>query len=148
MATCQRHHLFINSWTSISRWNGLLQFYFGLPIAMIVICLIEFLYHKYKVYTAYEYLSNDLTQNPFARRNFILISTVRDGIDYLCPCNYLIKDTGWNLTYMNIVIGLLVIIYTFSGGTKAVNVTPKNSKILDYVANQFFFLILHFTKMK
>jgi Na+/proline symporter len=101
------------------------------------VCLLPWLWsvwlYSYIINTrfeyAYEYLEQRFDQNPFARRNFILISTVRDGIDYLCPCNYLISDTGWNLTYMNIVIGLLVIIYTFSGGTKAVNVT-QNSKCL------------------
>jgi Na+/proline symporter len=47
------------------------------------------------------------------------------GLTIYAPAIILSAILGWNLTYMNIIIGVLVIIYTFSGGTKAVNVTQK-----------------------
>ena len=107
---------------------GFIQFYFGLPIAMVVICLTFIpLYHKYKVFTAYEYLEKrfDLKTRSLAAILFLVQRGLGTGLTIYAPAIILSALLGWNLTIMNIVIGVLVIIYTFSGGTKAVNVTQK-----------------------
>ena len=127
---------------------GFVQFYFGLPIAMIVISLTFIpIYHKYKVYTAYEYLEKrfDLKTRSLAAILFLLQRGLGTGLTIYAPAIILSALLGWNLTYMNIVIGVLVIIYTFSGGTKAVNVTQKQQMFV-IMSGMFitFFLILRF----
>jgi solute:Na+ symporter, SSS family len=127
---------------------GFLQFYFGLPFAMIVICLTFIpIYHKFKVYTAYEYLEKrfDLKTRSLAAILFLVQRGLGTGLTIYAPAIILSALLGWNLTLMNIVIGVLVIIYTFSGGTKAVNVTQKQQMFV-IMSGMFitFFLILHF----
>jgi Na+/proline symporter len=127
---------------------GFVQFYFGLPIAMVVICVTFIpLYHKYKVYTAYEYLEKrfDLKTRSLAAILFLFQRGLGTGLTIYAPAIILSALLGWNLTYMNIVIGVLVIIYTFSGGTKAVNVTQKQQMFV-IMSGMFitFFLILHY----
>ncbi|MEM8521866.1 sodium:solute symporter [Flavobacterium sp. PL12] len=127
---------------------GFVQFYFGLPIAMVVICVTFIpLYHKYKVYTAYEYLEKrfDLKTRSLAAILFLFQRGLGTGLTIYAPAIILSAILGWNLTYMNIVIGVLVIIYTFSGGTKAVNVTQKQQMFV-IMSGMFitFFLILHY----
>ncbi|OCB76138.1 sodium:solute symporter [Flavobacterium crassostreae] len=127
---------------------GFVQFYFGLPIAMIVICITFIpIYHKYKVYTAYEYLEKrfDLKTRSLAAILFLFQRGLGTGLTIYAPAIILSAILGWNLTYMNIVIGLLVIVYTFSGGTKAVNVTQKQQMFV-IMSGMFitFFLILRF----
>ncbi|MEZ7515437.1 sodium:solute symporter [Flavobacterium frigidarium] len=127
---------------------GFIQFYFGLPIAMIVICLTFIpIYHKYKVYTAYEYLEKrfDLKTRSLAAILFLFQRGLGTGLTIYAPAIILSAILGWNLTYMNIAIGVLVIVYTFSGGTKAVNVTQKQQMFV-IMSGMFitFFLILHF----
>ncbi|GIZ08259.1 sodium:solute symporter [Flavobacterium sp. UMI-01] len=127
---------------------GFLQFYFGLPIAMIVISLTFIpIYHKYKVYTAYEYLEKrfDLKTRSLAAVLFLFQRGLGTGLTIYAPSIILSALLGWNLTYMNIVMGVLVIIYTFSGGTKAVNVTQKQQMFV-IMSGMFitFFLILKF----
>jgi SSS family solute:Na+ symporter len=134
---------------------GFVQFYFGLPIAMVVICVTFIpIYHKYKVYTAYEYLEKrfDLKTRSLAAILFLVQRGLGTGITIYAPSIILSALLGWDLTYMNIIIGILVIIYTFSGGTKAVNVTQKQQMfvilsgmvitfflILDYLPNDMTF---------
>jgi Na+/proline symporter len=127
---------------------GFVQFYFGLPIAMVVICVTFIpLYHKYKVYTAYEYLEIrfDLKTRSLAAILFLFQRGLGTGLTIYAPAIILSAILGWNLTYMNIIIGVLVIIYTFSGGTKAVNVTQKQQMFV-IMSGMFitFFLILHY----
>ncbi len=127
---------------------GFVQFYFGLPIAMIVICLTFIpIYHKYKVFTAYEYLEKrfDLKTRSLAAILFLLQRGLGTGLTIYAPAIILSALLGWNLTYMNIIIGILVIFYTVSGGTKAVNVTQKQQMFV-IMSGMFttFFLILHF----
>lgn len=127
---------------------GFLQFYFGLPIAMVVICLTFIpLYHKYKVFTAYEYLEKrfDLKTRSLAAGLFLVQRGLGTGLTIYAPAIILSALLGWNLTIMNIVIGVLVIIYTFSGGTKAVNVTQKQQMFV-IMSGMFitFFLILYY----
>lgn len=127
---------------------GFVQFYFGLPIAMVVICITFIpLYHKYKVYTAYEYLEKrfDLKTRSLAAVLFLFQRGLGTGLTIYAPAIILSAILGWNLTYMNIVIGVLVIVYTFSGGTKAVNVTQKQQMFV-IMSGMFitFFLILRY----
>jgi SSS family solute:Na+ symporter len=127
---------------------GFIQFYFGLPIAMVVICLTFIpIYHKYKVYTAYEYLEKrfDLKTRSLAAILFLFQRGLGTGITIYAPAIILSAILGWNLNYMTIAIGVLVIIYTFSGGTKAVNVTQKQQMFVIMSGMLItFFLILHF----
>nr|WP_315132105.1 sodium:solute symporter [uncultured Flavobacterium sp.] len=127
---------------------GFVQFYFGLPIAMVIICVTFIpIYHKFKVFTAYEYLEKrfDLKTRSLAALLFLFQRGLGTGLTIYAPAIILSAILGWNLTYMNIVIGLLVIIYTFSGGTKAVNVTQKQQMFV-IMSGMFitFFLILHY----
>ena len=127
---------------------GFLQFYFGLPIAMVVICVTFIpIYHKYKVYTAYEYLEKrfDLKTRSLAAILFLVQRGLGTGLTIYAPSIILSALLGWNITLMNIIIGVLVIIYTFSGGTKAVNVTQKQQMFV-IMSGMFitFFLILYY----
>jgi SSS family solute:Na+ symporter len=126
---------------------GFVQFYFGLPIAMVVICVTFIpIYHKLKVFTAYEYLEQrfDLKTRSLAAILFLFQRGLGTGLTIYAPAIILSALLGWNLTLMNIVIGVLVIIYTFAGGTKAVNVTQKHQMFV-IMSGMFitFFLILH-----
>ena len=126
---------------------GFVQFYFGLPIAMVVICVTFIpIYHKLKVFTAYEYLENrfDLKTRTLASILFMIQRGLGTGLTIYAPSIILSTLLGWNLTLLNIIIGILVIIYTYSGGTKAVNVTQKQQMFV-IMSGMFitFFLILH-----
>ncbi|MDF1697398.1 MAG: sodium:solute symporter [Saprospiraceae bacterium] len=107
---------------------GFVQFYFGLPIAMVIICITFIpIYHKLKVYTAYEFLESrfDLKTRTLAAILFLVQRGLAAGITIYAPAIILSTIIGWNLYTLIVVIGILVIIYTVSGGTKAVNVTQK-----------------------
>jgi Na+/proline symporter len=126
---------------------GFVQFYFGLPIAMVVICITFIpIYHKLKVFTAYEYLEQrfDLKTRSLASILFLVQRGLGTGITIYAPSIILSSILGWNLTHLNIIIGTLVIIYTFSGGTKAVNVTQKYQMfVIMFGMFATFFLILY-----
>ena len=107
---------------------GFVQFYFGLPIAIVIICMIFIpIYHKLKVYTAYEYLESrfDLKTRSLTAVLFLVQRSLSAGITIFAPSIILSTVLGWDLLTLNIIIGSLVIIYTVSGGTKAVNYTQK-----------------------
>ncbi|MDV7187266.1 sodium:solute symporter [Lutibacter sp. TH_r2] len=127
---------------------GFVQFYFGLPIAMVVICLVFIpIYHRLKVFTAYEYLETrfDLKTRTLAAILFLIQRGLAAGITIFAPAIILSAVLGWNLTMLNIIIGVLVIIYTVSGGTKAVSVTQKQQMAIIF-AGMFtaFFIILSY----
>ncbi|MFT5198704.1 MAG: SSS family solute:Na+ symporter [Planctomycetota bacterium] len=107
---------------------GFLQFYFGLPIAMVILS-VTFLpiYYRLKVYTAYEFLESrfDLKTRTLAALLFLVQRGLAAGITIYAPAIILSSLLGWNLTATNIFIGALVIVYTVSGGTKAVTQTQK-----------------------
>jgi Na+/proline symporter len=90
---------------------GFVQFYFGLPIAMIVICLFQFITNI--KFTAYEYLEQrfDLKTRSLAAILFLFQRGLGTGLTIYAPAIILSAILGWNLTYMNIVIGVLVIFY-------------------------------------
>lgn len=127
---------------------GFVQFYFGLPIAMVVICYTFIpIYHKLKVYTAYEYLEQrfDLKTRSLAAILFLIQRGLGTGLTIYAPAIILSTILGWDLTSMIIVIGTLVIVYTFTGGTKAVNVTQKQQMFI-IMSGMFiaFYLILSY----
>ncbi|RAR46965.1 sodium:solute symporter [Flavobacterium lacus] len=127
---------------------GFVQFYFGLPIAMVLICMFFIpIYHKLSVYTAYEFLENrfDLKTRSLAAVLFLIQRGLAAGITIYAPAIILSSILGWNLNLLNFIIGVLVIIYTVSGGTKAVNVTQKQQMFI-IMSGMFiaFYLILSY----
>lgn len=105
-----------------------IQFYFGLPIAMIIISVFFLpLYYKAKVYTAYEYLESrfDMKTRMLAAFIFLIQRGLAAGITIYAPSIILSTLLGWPLQLTTVIIGFLVIIYTVSGGTKAVTQTQK-----------------------
>lgn len=125
---------------------GFVQFYFGLPLAMIIICIVFIpLYHKLKVYTAYEFLEKrfDLKTRTLAAILFLIQRGLAAGITIFAPSIILSAVLGWDLRTLNIIIGVLVIIYTVSGGTKAVSVTHKQQMfiIMTGMIMAFFFIL-------
>ena len=125
---------------------GFVQFYFGLPIAMVIICVVFIpIYHKLKVYTAYEFLEGrfDLKTRSLAAILFLIQRGLAAGITIFAPAIILSAVLGWDLLTLNIIIGFLVIIYTVSGGTKAVNVTQKQQMIIIFIGMLIaFFMIM------
>jgi len=104
------------------------QFYIGLPIAMVILSAFVLpLYYKLKVYTAYEYLESrfDLKTRLFTAFLFLVQRGLAAGITIYAPAIILSTMLGWNLTFTNLFVGILVIIYTVSGGTRAVSLTQK-----------------------
>jgi Na+/proline symporter len=105
-----------------------IQFYFGLPVAMIIISVVFLpIYYRLKVYTAYEFLESrfDLKTRTLTAGLFLVQRGLAAGITIYAPSIILSTLLGWNLTITNVFIGLMVIVYTVSGGTKAVSITQK-----------------------
>jgi len=124
---------------------GFVQFYFGLPIAMVIICLVFIpIYHRLKVFTAYEYLETrfDLKTRTLTAILFLLQRGLAAGITIFAPAIILSAVLGWNLVMLNIIIGVLVIIYTVSGGTKAVSVTQKQQMAIIFGGMFVAFLLI------
>ncbi|TXG35751.1 sodium:solute symporter [Seonamhaeicola maritimus] len=124
---------------------GFVQFYFGLPIAMVVICMVFIpLYHRLKVYTAYEFLESrfDLKTRTLTAILFLIQRGLAAGITIFAPAIILSVVLGWDLLTLNIAIGLLVIIYTVSGGTRAVNVTQKHQMVVIFIGMLVAFFII------
>jgi len=123
------------------------QFYFGLPLAMIVLCITVIpLYHKLKVYTAYEYLEKrfDLKTRGMAAGLFLIQRGFAAGLTIYAPAIILSTLLGLNIYITNLVIGVLVIIYTASGGSKAVSWTQTQQMIIIMTAMVgAFFMIIH-----
>ncbi len=124
---------------------GFVQFYFGVPIAMIVICMVFIpLYHRLKVYTAYEFLEErfDLKTRTLTAILFLIQRGLAAGITIFAPAIILSVALGWHLLTLNISIGILVIIYTVSGGTRAVNVTQKHQMIIIFLGMLVAFYLI------
>ena len=112
---------------------GFVQFYFGLPFAMVIICLFFLpVYHKLKVYTAYEFLEKrfDLKTRTLTAILFLIQRGLAAGITIYAPAIILSVVLGWNLKLLVVVIGLLVVFYTLIGGTQAVNITQKQQMLI------------------
>ena len=107
---------------------GFVQFYFGLPLAMLVIGFVFIpLYYKWKVYTAYEFIGKrfDGRTRLLTAGLFLLQRSLAAGITIYAPSIILSKVLHWPLAWTCVFIGALVILYTTSGGAKAVGVTHK-----------------------
>src|SRR5580765_4841993 len=113
------------------------QYYFGLPLAMIVIS-ISFvpLYKKLKVFTAYEFLEQrfDIKTRTFTSAMFLLSRGFSTGISVYAPSIILSSLLGWNIFLTNIVMGGILIIYTVSGGARAVAYTQQLQMIILFTA--------------
>ncbi len=109
------------------------QYYFGLPLAMIILC-ISFvpIFHRLKVYTAYEFLESrfDLKTRTLTSLLFLLQRGVSTGISIYAPAIILSSLLGWNIYLTNAFMGGLLIIYTVSGGAKAVAYTQQLQMII------------------
>ncbi|HJS55844.1 MAG TPA: sodium:solute symporter [Chitinophagaceae bacterium] len=104
------------------------QYYFGLPLAMVVICIFFVpIFRKLKVYTAYEFLENrfDGKTRTLTSFLFLLQRGVSTGISVFAPSIILSSLLGWNIYWTNLFMGGLLIIYTLSGGAKAVAYTQR-----------------------
>ncbi len=104
------------------------QFYFGLPIAMIILSVTVIpAYYKLKVYTAYEYLESrfDLKTRSLTAFFFLVQRGLAAGLTIYAPAIILSTILGWHLTNTCLLIGILVVIYTVSGGSLAVSQTQK-----------------------
>jgi Na+/proline symporter len=107
---------------------GFVQNYLGLPIALIIVSAVFIpIYYKLKVYTAYEYLETrfGIESRLLAASLFLIQRGLAAGITIYAPAIIIATALGWQLDVTILLIGLLVIIYTVSGGTKAVSLTQK-----------------------
>ena len=130
---------------------GFVQFYFGLPFAILVICLFFIpIYHKLKVYTAYEYLETrfDIRVRTLTSILFLIQRGLAAGITIYAPAIIMSIVIGWDLKLMVILVGGIVIFYTLIGGTKTVNITQKQqmSVILIGIIIAFGYIINLFPK--
>ena len=124
---------------------GFLQFYLGLPLAMIIICIFFVpIYHKLKVFTAYEFLEKrfDKKTRTLGAILFLVQRGLAAGITIFAPSIILSSVLNIDLKLLNIVIGLLVIIYTVLGGTKAVNITQKQQMFVIFFGLFFVFFFI------
>ena len=124
---------------------GFLQFYLGLPLAMIIICMFFVpLYHKLKVYTAYEFLENrfDKKTRTLGAILFLVQRGLAAGITIFAPSIILSTVLGIDIKILNFLVGFLVIIYTVTGGTNAVNITQKQQMFVIFFGLFFVFFIL------
>ena len=109
------------------------QYYFGLPLATIVICIVFVpAFRNMKFYTAYECLEErfDVKTRTFTSILFQLSRGLSTGISICAPSIILSSLLNWNIYWTNIFMGGLLIIYTMSGGAKAVAYTQKLQLII------------------
>jgi solute:Na+ symporter, SSS family len=104
------------------------QYYFGLPLAMVVLCITFVpVFHRLKLFTAYEFLEKrfDGKTRSFTSLLFLLQRGLSTGISISAPSIILSSLLGWNILWTNILMGGLLVIYTFTGGAKAVAYTQQ-----------------------
>ena len=124
---------------------GFVQFYFGMPIAMIILAVyVVPLYHKMKVYTAYEFLESrfDLKSRALAAFLFLISRGLAAGITIYAPAIILSSILGWDINITILIIGTLVIVYTVSGGTRAVAETQKHQMVVIMAGMVVAFVVL------
>jgi len=112
---------------------GFAQFYFGLPIAMVILAVFVLpIYYRLNVYTAYEYLENrfDLKMRVLTSFLFLIQRGLAAGITIYAPAIILSTILGWPLRLTILAIGTVVIFYTVMGGTRAVSVTQKQQMLV------------------
>jgi len=128
---------------------GFVQFYFGLPFAMLIICLFFIpVYHRLNVYTAYEFIEKrfNLQVRTLTALLFLVQRGLAAGITIYAPAIILSVVLGWDLKILVVLVGTLVITYTMIGGTKAVNVTQKQQMFIIFLGMfiAFGFIVYRF----
>ena len=123
------------------------QYYFGLPLAMVILCITFVpIFHRLKIYTAYEYLENrfDLKTRTLTSFLFLLQRGVSTGISIYAPAIILSSLLGWNIYWTNVFMGGLLIVYTVSGGAKAVAYTQQLQMVIIF-AGMFMaaYMVVH-----
>ncbi|HEU4471809.1 MAG TPA: sodium:solute symporter [Flavisolibacter sp.] len=114
-----------------------IQYYFGIPLAMVVICITFVpLYRKLRVYTAYEFLEKrfDRKTRTFTSFLFLLQRGLSTGISIYAPSIILSSLFGWDIFWTNIIMGGLLVIYTVTGGAKAVAYTQTLQILIIFIA--------------
>ena len=104
------------------------QYYFGLPIAMVILCVTFVpIFHKLKLFTAYEFLEQrfDRKTRIFTSVIFLISRGLSTGISVYAPSIILSSLLGWNIYLTNVIMGGLLIVYTVSGGARAVAYTQQ-----------------------
>ena len=104
------------------------QYYFGIPLAMVVICMIFVpIFHRLKIYTAYQFLEDRFDGKTRSLTSFLFLLSrgLSTGISVFAPSIILSSLFGWNIYWTNLFMGGLLIIYTVSGGARAVAHTQK-----------------------
>lgn len=112
---------------------GFVQYYFGLPLAMVAVCIFFVpIFSKLKVYTAYEFLENrfDGKTRTLTSLLFLLSRGLSTGLSVLAPSIILAALLNWNIYWTNLFMGGLLIIYTITGGAKAVAYTQQLQLII------------------
>jgi len=112
------------------------QYYFGLPLAMIVLCITFIpIFKNLNVYTAYEYLEKrfDRKTRSLAAMLFLLSRALSTGISIYAPSIILSSVLGWNIYLTNCIMGGIVILYSISGGARAVAYTQQLQLIIIFV---------------
>jgi Na+/proline symporter len=122
------------------------QNYFGLPIALIVVCAVFIpMYYRLRVFTAYEYLEQrfDVRVRILTAFLFLIQRGLAAGITIYAPAIILSVSLGWHLNTTILLVGALVIFYTVMGGTRAVSVTQKwqMTVILLGMTTAFFMIV-------
>jgi len=128
---------------------GFVQNYFGMPFALIIVSAVFIpIYYKLKVFTAYEYLEKrfDIKTRLLGAFLFLMQRGLGAGITIYAPAIIMSSLLGWNLQWTIIVVGVLVVIYTVSGGSKAVSLTQKYQMavIMAGMFTAFFIIIFSF----
>ncbi len=109
------------------------QFYFGMPIATVILCLTAIpVYQKLNIFTAYEFLEKrfDVKTRTLGAFLFLIQRGIGAGITIYAPSIILSGVLGWDITWTNICIGAIVVLYTVTGGSKAVSRTQKQQMII------------------
>ncbi len=121
------------------------QFYFGLPIAMVVLAITAVpIYHRLKVYTAYEYLEGrfDLKTRILSSFLFLVQRGLSTGLSIYATAIVLSVILGWNIYVTNLVMGGLVILYTTAGGAKAVSWTQTHQFVIAMLGVAIAFVVI------
>src|SRR5262245_6509524 len=126
------------------------QNYLGLPIALVIVSALFIpAYYRLRVYTAYEYLERrfDLKTRELGAMLFLIQRGLAAGITIYAPAIVISSLIGWNLDFTILTIGVLVVLYTVSGGTPAVSLTQKHQMgvILVGMLLAFGFLVTYVT---
>ncbi|HEX4381894.1 MAG TPA: sodium:solute symporter, partial [Myxococcales bacterium] len=126
---------------------GFIQFYFGLPIAMVLLAwFVVPIYRRLRVYTAYEYLEQrfDRKTRRLTALLFLISRGLAAGLSLYAPALVLSAVLGWSLQWTNLCMGMLAIAYTVSGGTRAVSATQSwQMGIMLCGMLAAFFFVLH-----